>query len=202
MTEPTGWPQAIPKRRFSFWLASVALVFAFLLGPSVLFLSVSSAASPSECLQRSPGTDASTFGLSLGNEAADGSTTDEVTIEALRGAKVIATDLFVLENRCGADLDVRLVDVGGNSLNDGMRVEIWLAEEAAPTGIPGMPNNEGWESAPLIVDPVGAERGVSGAISLRNGERRPVALVAYTSIDAPDSTTRLTWSVEAEPART
>jgi hypothetical protein len=187
-------------------------------GASVLvqnFMSAEFSAGAPPCLIKVAGADVAFDGFAFdvtGTSNVDGVDllTENITIAGLTGDRVVATDVYRIQNNCAVPLEVNIVDGAATGDWTQKHLEVWLggaeaAIAAAPAtvGYPGAGADISWDSDALVFDPgpvvtndttIGAH---STEIVINPGMYVPVGMIVSTG-NAAVGTANATWTVSAE----
>ena len=210
-------------RRRAAALTAGMLSVATVAGASVLiqnFMAADFKAGNPPCLIKTAGedsndpgddTDFEGFDFTLGTTNVDNVdlTQEKITINGLTGDRVVAEEVYVIENNCDSELTVSLVNGALTGPFDQRHLEVWLGQPttgggatATTTGFPGSTNTT-WTAVPLEFDPAVAPAttgtvttGTSGTVVIPAGEEVPVGMVVSTGATATGTDTA-TWTVQA-----
>lgn len=198
-----------PKRRRM--RRRVAVVAATLMsvtgvaGASVLiqnFMSAEFDGSATACLIKTTGDDTGfdTFDFTLQTTTVDGValTQEHIDINGIKGDRVLATEVYVIENNCTEDLDVSIVDgvQAGNWVD--RHLEVHLGTVIAPVGYPTAAGSTGWDTSPLIFEDTGPTTTATNVVTIPAGDSVPVGMVVSTGDAVTAVTGTATWTVQAE----
>jgi len=194
------------KRRAAVVTAGLMSV-ATVAGASVLiqnFMAVDFEAGAPPCLIKTIGDDANDpgdandfegFDFTLGTTSVDNVdlTQEQITINGLTGDRVVAEEVYVIENNCDSSLDVTLVNGVQTDAFTQKHLEVWLGT-VTTAGFPGA-TNATWDQSPLVFDPGGITNATSGTVTIPSGGAVPVGMVASTGAAATGSD-NATWTVQ------
>lgn len=175
-------------------------------GASVLiqnFMTAEFNAAP-PCIEKVAGADTAFDGLAFttaGTTTVDGVAVaqEQVTIDGLIGDRMVAMDVYTIENNCSIDLNVSLTNGAQTGNWSDRYLEVWLSDTQVPTDYPGTALSTDWDTAPLVFENAGPGNDTSGAVLIPAGEERPVGVIATTAAAASQVTPgNATWVVEAE----
>ncbi len=196
------------KRRAAVVAAGLMSV-ATVAGASVLiqnFMAVDFDAGAPPCLIKTIGDDANDpgdatdfegFDFTLGTTNVDNVdlTQEKITINGLTGDRVVAEEVYVIENNCDSPLDVSLVNGVQTDAFTQKHLEVWLGTPTA-AGYPG-PTNATYDASPLVFDAVAADQNfTTGTVTIPAGSEVPVGMVVSTGATAT-GTDGATWTVQA-----
>lgn len=138
---------------------------------------------------------------------------ENITVEGMRGDRVMYTDVVRYQNNCDITMDIRLITDATTATGDwtDRSARIYLAALTAtvgadPTGL-GRPGatGEGWDATPIIVEantgtiPVGNQ--ATGTVSVAPGQEIRGAFVISAGINASDTSIgTINWVAEATHA--
>ncbi len=192
-------------------VAAGILSVASVAGASVLvqnFMQGSFVAAGPPCLEKTAGADAAFDGFGFDGTSTAGTanpatdtidvTQESITLDGLRGDRVTAQEVFVIENNCAVDLVVSIGNVAVTGAWGGKYVELWLGAIDTPTDYPGVVVTE-YDPTPIIIDEGTITTAATGTITIPAGQTRPVGVVVTTDA-AGTSVGAATWTVQAEAA--
>lgn len=134
---------------------------------------------------------------------------ENITIAGLTGDRVVATDVYRIQNDCAVDLEVNIVDAVATGDWTQKHLEVWLGATssvvgAAPAtvGYPGAGADPSWDADAIVIDPAGVTvdttiGAASASITVPAGSYVPVGMVVSTG-NAAVGTGNATWTVQAE----
>ena len=192
------------------------LSVATVAGASVLiqnFMAADFEAGNPPCLIKTAGADSNDpadpddfegFDFTLGETTVDNVdlTEEKITIRGLTGDRVVAEEVYVIENNCDSELTVALVNGAETGPFDDRHLEVWLGKPTTATGTvattAGFPGstNATWTPNPLEFNPGVVTRATSDSVVIPAGEEVPVGMVVSTGVDATGIDTA-TWTVQA-----
>jgi|GEM_PF-6770847 len=201
-------PRQRRMRRRVAVIAAMLMSIAGVAGASVLvqnFMSAEFNAGAPPCLIKTAGVDTSfdgfDFDLLTTPDATSGLnlTREHITIDGLTGDKVLATEVYVIENNCAVDLEVQIVDGVQAGNWEHKYLEVYLGTVIAPVGYPGVAGSTGWDTPIIFEDGVTGVQ-TSSVITVLAGDEVPVGLVVVTddAADPADASGTATWTVQAE----
>lgn len=191
-------------------IAAGVLTFASAAGANVLvqnFMSAGFSAGAPPCLIKVAGEDVASFpdGFAFntgGTGTVDGvALTEEfVTITGVTGDRVVADEVFVIENNCTVDLDVSIVNGAATGDWTQKHLEVWLGNATNAGAYPAVTPAAGstqWDQAPVVFDPAGVTNATTSTITISAGDSVPVGMIVSTG-QAATGTGSATWVVQAE----
>lgn len=211
MTTQNGEPRR--KRRMKRKAAALAAGFMSIgsvAGASVLvqnFMTADFSAGAPPCLVKVAGADVAFDGFAFtttGTTNVDNVDllSENITIAGLTGDRVVATDVYRIQNNCTVPLEVNIVDTAITGDWTQKHLEVWLGTVAAPVGYPGAGADPTWDADAIVIDPGGVTNGTtvggaSASVTVPAGQYVPVGMIVSTG-NAATGTGSATWTVSAE----
>lgn len=210
MTEKSGTPsRRIRLGRRTAVVAAVLVTFASAAAADVIvqnFMDVEFNAGLPPCLDKVAGEDVTSFpdGFAFDDTTmttVDGVavTQEHITINGVTGDRVLADEVYRIENNCSVALTVSVVNAVAAGDWSGKHLEVWLGNTTAAGAFPATtpdPGSGEWDQAPIVIDPAGVTNPATGTVILGPTESVPVGMVVTTGQAATGSGTA-TWQVQA-----
>ncbi len=159
------------------------------------------------CLEKVAGEDVTSFPDGFAFDGTSTATVDglqltqeHVTINGVTGDRVLADEVWRIENNCTSTLEVSIVNGQATGDWSNKHLEVWLGNVTNtgtfPTVAPAAGSAE-WDQAPIIMAPGGVSNPTTGTVTLLAGESVPVGMVVSTGHNATTSSGAATWQVQA-----
>lgn len=190
-------------------VAAVLITFASAAAADVIiqnFMDVEFNAGAPPCLVKVAGEDTASFPDGFAFDATAEATVDgvqvtqeHITINGVTGDRVLADEVYRIENNCTVPLTVSIVNAVDAGDWTGKHLEVWLGNTTATGAFPAVTPEAGsteWDQAPIIIGAGGVTNAATGTVVLNAGESVPVGMVVTTGRTATGSGTA-TWQVQA-----
>lgn len=216
-TQPTERRRKRRMKRKAAALAAGFMSIGSVAGASVLvqnFMTADFSAGAPPCLVKVAGVDVAFDGFDFtttGTTNVDNVDllSENITIAGLTGDRVVATDVYRIQNNCTVPLEVNIVDAAVTGDWTQKHLEVWLGatpaiigNAPATVGYPGAGADPSWDADAIVIDPGGVTNGTtiggaSASITVPAGQYVPVGMIVSTG-NAAVGTGSATWTVSAE----
>lgn len=158
------------------------------------------------CLLKVAGEDVTSFPDGFGFTDATTTTVDgvsltqeHVTIKGVVGDRVLADEVWRIENNCTTSLDVSITAATSSGTWTERHLEVWLGNTtnvgAYPSASPA-PAATQWDQTPIEITAAGVTNAATGTVTVPSGQSVPVGMVVSTGASATGQGDA-TWQVSA-----